>query len=41
MLHPLELKMLDIIDDVDDFGKLFVKMAHCKSGNRFFDFKLK
>lgn len=41
LLPSLELKMLDVIDDVDDFGKLFVKMAHCKSGNRFFDFKLK
>ena len=33
--------MLDVIEEVDDFGKLFVKAAHCKSGNRFFDFKLK
>ncbi|XP_023345811.1 U6 snRNA phosphodiesterase [Eurytemora carolleeae] len=44
-IHPqlssLELKMLDVIEEVDDFGKLFVKAAHCKSGNRFFDFKLK
>jgi len=41
ILPALEMKMLDLIDDVDDFGKVFIKMAHCKSGNRFFDFKLK
>jgi len=41
LLPSLEMKMLDIIEDVDDFGKVFIKMAHCKSGNRFFDFKLK
>jgi len=41
ILPALELKMLDVIEDVDDFGKVFVKMAHCKSGNRFFDFKLR
>jgi len=40
-LQSLEVKMQDIIEDVDDFGKLFVKTVHCKSGNRFFDFKLK
>jgi len=40
-LESLDLKMLDVIEDVDDFGKVFVKEAHCKSGNRFFDFKLK
>lgn len=41
ILPALEMKMLDLIEDVDDFGKVFIKMAHCKSGNRFFDFKLK
>lgn len=41
ILPALEMKMLDLIEDVDDFGKIFIKMAHCKSGNRFFDFKLK
>jgi len=41
ILPALELKMLDVIEDVDDFGKIFVKTAHCKSGNRFFDFKLR
>lgn len=41
ILPALELKLLDVIEDVDDFGKLFIKMAHCKCGNRFFDFKLR
>lgn len=41
ILPALEMKMLDLIEDVDDFGKIFIKEAHCKSGNRFFDFKLK
>eukprot|EP00088_Acartia_fossae_P047691 TRINITY_DN5177_c1_g1_i2.p1 TRINITY_DN5177_c1_g1~~TRINITY_DN5177_c1_g1_i2.p1 ORF type:complete len:320 (+),score=93.02 TRINITY_DN5177_c1_g1_i2:111-1070(+) len=41
LLPSLEMKMLDLIEDVDDFGKIFIKDAHCKSGNRFFDFKLK
>lgn len=41
ILPTLEFKLLDVIEDVDDFGKLFIKSAHCKSGNRYFDFKLK
>ena len=41
VLPGLEMKLLDVLDDDEDFGKLFVKSATCKSGNKFFDFHLK
>jgi hypothetical protein len=41
VLPGLEMKLLDVLDDDEDFGKVFVKSATCKSGNKFFDFHLK
>lgn len=40
-LQKLELKLVDIMEDDGDFGRLLVKNVHCKSGNKIFQFKLK
>ena len=40
-LQKTELKLVDILDDDDDLGRMVVKNIHCKSGNKVFEFKLK
>eukprot|EP00092_Neocalanus_flemingeri_P039732 GFUD01043270.1.p1 GENE.GFUD01043270.1~~GFUD01043270.1.p1 ORF type:complete len:295 (-),score=84.71 GFUD01043270.1:26-910(-) len=40
-LQKLELKLVDILEDDDDLGRVMVKNVHCKSGNKIFQFKLR
>ena len=40
-LQKIELKLVDILEDDDDLGRLVVKNVHCKSGNKIFQFKLR
>lgn len=40
-LQKLELKLVDILEDDDDLGRILVKHVHCKTGNKIFQFKLK
>jgi len=40
-LQKIQLKLVDILEDDDDLGRILVKNVHCKSGNKIFQFKLK
>ena len=40
-LQKTELKLVDILDDDDDIGRLVVKNINIKSGNKIFEVKLK
>ena len=41
ILQKVELKLVDILEDDDELGKLIVRNIHCKAGNKIFEFKLK
>jgi len=40
-LQKLELKLVDILEDDDDLGRIVVKNIHVKCGNKIFQFKLR